>query len=474
MKKTILLLLGLGGVIGALLTFSPGTIFVVLLAMFCAVLILKYLPASERRFVILVFGIGLFLRMILAVSLDAFALAHFKKANMHKVYLEVKDFPPNADYDKIIKENTRCFFKMDDSDHHSIRGYLYAAYAKGIDNIIIRKYLFEEGPASYGWSGYLYIIGGFYYLFDYSPVAVKLVNCLIGVLGAVFVYKIGRTFSRRIGKCALLASAFFPSLIICSTANFKEPSLILLTAMVIWAFIVFRQTKKKRYLLLICVGLLIQCCFTYKRDIGLILLFSILFSFLTILLKRGKSPLVLLFIIVVLGLTIKFVGRQSLSLQEFSIKKIFQELFVLHTGYVNTGGKVYRVLDNRYYERPNLVYGMGWVEIIFSSARSLIHFLFEPFPWRMVNFSLLFAYLQMVIWYILFFFACVGFLKIKDYNYTLYLPLVFYLLMGTLIIALPSGNVGTVFRHRDILSPFFFVFSAVGISYVFNFKKEDL
>lgn len=463
-KEVMLISLGLGVIIGAFLAFSPGTLFVIILAGFSCLFVLKYLPPSERRFVKWVFIIGLALRMVVVVSLDVAALVCFKEAAMQKVE---ENNPPDTNYRRLIREKTRSFFKMSDSDYYSMRGYVYAAHFKGLDNIIIRRYL-NPTALGYGWSAYLYIIGLFYYLFDYSPVAVKFLNCLIGVLGAVFIYKIGLNFNKQIARIAFLTTMFVPSLIIWSTANLKEPILIMLSGAAIWASIVFLKTKEIQYLAIPPLAIFMQFCFS-KTEIWLVLLASILLSFIAMLSLRKKIILISLFLIICI------IGPKNISIQDFpsAVRKTALSLYANHIGNVNTGGSIYRVLNDKYYSQPGLLYEIRIGEFVASAIKSIIHFLFEPFPSRMANLSFLPTYIQMLLWYLLLFFACVGFVKGKIYGYESYLPLLFYTILGTGIMALASGNVGTLFRHRDIFSPFYFLFAAVGIAYLFRLGNQN-
>jgi hypothetical protein len=41
------------------------------------------------------------------------------------------------------------------------------------------------------------------------------------------------------------------------------------------------------------------------------------------------------------------------------------------------------------------------------------------------------------------------------------------------MLALVSGNMGTAARHRDAIAPFIFIFSAIPLSKLFHFKKDE-
>lgn len=460
-KKVVLISLVMGIAIGTSFTISQGTFFIIILASICGFFVIKSTPKSEKKFVTWVFIIGLLLRMSMSVALDMSALIYFKEATMQEV---AQKNPPDTNPDRLIKEKIRSFYKMPDSDYYSMRGYVYAAHVKGFDNIIVKHYLGPRG-LEYGWSGYLHIIGLFYYLFGYSPISVKFLNCLIGVLTAVFIYKISLNFNKKTAKIAFSLSIFFPSLIIWSTTNFKDPILSLLSAVSIWAFINFLKNKKIRYLALSFLCIPILPYFT-KMELWLILMASIFLTFAVMLYIQKKGLFIL-----VLGIVL-FVVLIAFQQQDISIKTQIRRIYGNHIGHIHTGGIVYKVLDDKYYDQPDLLYEMGAMEFAYSSIKSLAHFLFEPFPNRMINSSLFLFYMQIILWYLFLFLAGIGLLRSLVYGYKSYLPLLIFLTLGTIAVALASGNVGTLFRHRDILSPFYFIFTGLGIAYFFGLEHD--
>ena len=79
------------------------------------------------------------------------------------------------------------------------------------------------------------------------------------------------------------------------------------------------------------------------------------------------------------------------------------------------------------------------------------------------------AYPQMVLWYLVLLWVPVGLWRgwrahraATVLNWT-------YVLLITSIVALASGNIGTAFRHRDMVIPFYLMFGVAGfLPYVFR------
>jgi len=133
-----------------------------------------------------------------------------------------------------------------------------------------------------------------------------------------------------------------------------------------------------------------------------------------------------------------------------------------HAGHIATAGYVYKLLDERLYEERATVLDMHFDEAGRFIVRALEGYVTVPLPWQARSASAL-AYLpEQVIWYIIVALAPIGlvFSFRRD-------PLVAGLLFGFAVVAavtvaMTSGNVGTLVRHRGLALPYVVWLSAVG------------
>lgn len=85
-----------------------------------------------------------------------------------------------------------------------------------------------------------------------------------------------------------------------------------------------------------------------------------------------------------------------------------------------------------------------------------------PLPWQVSSWSAL-AYLpEQVIWCILVGLATIGFPVGLRKDPLVTGMLVGYILVGSAIVALASGNIGTMVRHRAVVVPFVAMLSVLG------------
>lgn len=455
------------GLAGVLAFFSPGTLFISLLVTLIGCRINRSADPRDRKFVTVIFFIAVSLRISLSLVQDAAVIFLNPGFSMS----ENMDFEPNDNEPTdLIKEKMRVFMKVPDSDYSSAKGYVYTIVARGADNKLTRDQ-FTKGK-EYGWHGYLYVIGFFYYLFGYSPISVKFINCILGALAAVVIYNMAAVnFNRPAARIAGLLFAFFPSLICWSTTNLKDSSVVLISAFFVYSLCMFLARRRIVYVLFMIGSTVMQFLLT-KHEIWFVFLasFTITVAVDWFLFKaKRRIWLVLLCVIVYSFMPAGFKSRAAGSLADNA-----KTLLVRHAGYVWPKGVNYKVLEDKYYNAPNSIYGITPGYFIKSSGKLFLHFMFEPFPGRMFQLSFLPAIPQMLLWYFLIPFTAIGIIRGFALNKKAALAIFVYLSLLTFIIALSSGNVGTLYRHRDYVTPFYLIFAALGLARVFRRRRSPV
>ncbi len=448
MKRQLpFLIIGILG--GILFTSSPGTVFVLGLVLFISLAFWKFLGKDHRRFIVFLFLAGFLARAALSLGLDG--LSCLVEGERPHIKGAVRDDDIN------IVDRTRSYLGMGDSDYYSERGYALAQLAKGTLRVPSSSH-----QGQYGWHGYLHVIAAFYTLFDFSPVAVKLVNCLLGaLLGPVLFFLASSFFNSAIARWSALSAAFFPSLILWSASNLKDPLLFLLTALLFLLFVKIRQksawTRRSFYMGAFALTLYAHAMMrsaAYPMALIGCLLVSLLFTT-----PRRKSIRWIFLMLLLAGI---FMNQPR-------IRSFLEQGFARHVGHIQTRGTVYRYLPEPFYTRATLEEwgrsGKLGLSTAIYLARAVLHYLAEPIPivTKINSFLLAAACPQMVLWYLLLLFAFLGMQVSARWNFQdtffLLLTLGAWIFLG----ALTSGNVGTVFRMRDMVSPYLLMFACVGI-----------
>lgn len=440
-----------GILLGGLAALSPGWFFIGLLAAGFALLLSRITGAADRKFVARLFLAGFVVRAMLSIGLDAGSCIVEKEFPAHR--------GPPAYWELGISDKTRGYLLVGDSDFYSARGQALVQYVRGSrePGVIYRL-------NQYGWNGYIDLIGLFYYVFGFSPSAVKGINCLLGAACGTLVFFLARDiFNRKIARWAAVGTAFFPSLLFWSLTNLKDIPFIFLTLLVILLFVRLIRAPgiraKGMHVLYLALVLLVH---SLVREVFFALLLAMLL--LAALFSRWKTwPWLLLASAVPVGI---FLIEKNPVVQSH-VRAMLAQFFHKHIGYVSTPGISYLLFPVSFYVPAYL---WEWVAsgtmdwpIWAGLLKVPFHFFLEPLPWRFDSAVQMPALLQMVVWYNILFFAVWGVLSALKRR----APGHFYLLLPFLsfsyLIGLTNGNVGTLFRIRDLITPLLLIYAAVGL-----------
>jgi hypothetical protein len=136
---------------------------------------------------------------------------------------------------------------------------------------------------------------------------------------------------------------------------------------------------------------------------------------------------------------------------------------VYHAGHLQTAGYSYAILDPRYYEdRILLSRALTRREAAQFVARSLASYVTEPLPWKGQSWFLRAYIPEHIVWWLLVALLPFGVLAGLRIDPVLTLLLCTHGVMIMLVVALTSGNAGTLVRHRGLILPYVVWLSALG------------
>lgn len=439
-----------GGVLGVWWHFSPGSVFVLLLVALMGALLYRGAAVEDRRFLLTLFLVGFMARALLSLGLDGGSWLVNRE-------WPKKSGPPNG-WDLGIVDKTREYMKMGDSDYLSQRGYAAAQLAKGSREPIV-LFRLQQG---YGWNGYTYVIGAFYYLFDFSPCVVKWLNCVIGALLGPYLFAIAKAcFNPSIARWAGTLATYFPSLMLWSASNLKDPSIHLLTLTLCWLFVKIRQARGMGAILwqgLLFVGVLWAHATLRSAVYSLVLVASFLGTAGLLWAARRMWRLVAIGVIL---LGVLWTHPQQ-------VQSAFAWAFYLHRGHVITPGMSYRYLPEAYYvpELRDALQISGRLVTPQMLCRAIpvavFHYLLEPLPGKADNLFIVLALVQMMLWYVIVCLAAIGIYGSVRWNSRRSLFMVTTLAAWVVLGALTGGNIGTAVRMRDMITPFVILFGCAG------------
>lgn len=325
-------------------------------------------------------------------------------------------------------------------------------------------YAFQE----YGNSGLPYVYAAMHMMIGDSPYGAHLLNTLMAVTGAVILHKLLRSSYGRVPALAtLLLLLCVPTLFVWSVSALKEPAFFLLTTVALASIMVAVSSP---HLLLRPLAAVVAIAaingVALIRPVGWAVClggFAVGIAARVATRRAWLCVAGLVVAIVVVGRAVQQPQVQAQILQQF------RTVAVVHIGNVETQGYAYKLLDSYFYTRwmaNNTVAFMQLDEAARYALRAFVSFFAVPTPWQIVSLPALLFLPEQVLWYCAILLAIVGVSAGLRRDSWLTMLLAGYCLVGAAIISLPSGNIGTFIRMRDMVVPFVFCLSGLGASSV--------
>jgi 4-amino-4-deoxy-L-arabinose transferase-like glycosyltransferase len=314
----------------------------------------------------------------------------------------------------------------------------------------------------YGRSGHVYAITLFYSLFGYSPAAVKGISALFGVLTGLLVYDLTRDLAgTRAARLACWLVWYWPSLMLWSVTNLKDPYTVFLMCLAVWAF---HRWLAQRHLSLLVLAATALCAYATIKDY----LWWVIVAAMALTWVLHLRPRTLRLGLVAAGLAMAWVLTTHAAWLDARLKQGIRTVAISHINFSREKAMSYRLLPDFYYEgvadHQPLQGRVGYHDLVRMVLLGTGYFLLVPLPWRVTSLPQALAVPQMLCWYGLLVAAAVGIwsmLRVQGRACCLTVSLLAAL---TVALSITGGNIGTAFRHRDLVTPLYLMFAAIGIN----------
>jgi hypothetical protein len=421
-----------GALAGVLYALSPLTLIVLVGAVFLVRWFARDLPEREYRWFI---GI-----LIAAFALRLLAVAALFLTSPH--------------------DTQAAAMLFGDENYTLYRSWRMRDALVGVPML---KYDYLIANDSYGRSNYLTAIAFVQLLVGPAPYALRLLNALVFIGAMLLFFRVmRRAFGTVVAFGGLTVLLFLPTLFFWSISLLKEPFYFVLTVVVLAAAI--ECVRNPVWLKRAAAAGAGAACLWMLHDLRTgavsetIAGLALGFAGWSVAFKGWRRASVIAAAVVV-----ALVLAASPSLQARVVTNI-NFAATLHTGHVFTVGHAYKLLDEPFYVTPVALppYTLTAGEMTRFVVRAFGSYLLVPLPWQINTAGELVYLPEQIVWYLLMALAIVGLPAAYRRD-----PLVTCLLVGSLIptaivVAMTTGNVGTLIRHRTLIVPFLVWLSAVG------------
>lgn len=338
-----------------------------------------------------------------------------------------------------------------DSITYEWRGWEIANYWRGTRSAVYST-VYSAGVTGVGTRVvYYYLHGVIYYIFGFRPILPQIVNCFVGAFLVFPIYDIGnRLFDRKTARLASRIVMFFPSLVMWSTVNVRDMFIPLICAVILLNVLLLKEKKSLGSLLRIVILLFIML--NVRGYMVHIILLSIMLGIFFPTRRRFFTASVLIFLFII---TLRIAMPSSFQTQ--GITKVDEQLAVMQQVRQGRGvGGRTTVMEET---------DISTAEGAFNALpAALFYTVFAPFPWKLGSSLQNFTIPEMFLYYYLLFFAVRGMLLCYKKCLAKHSVLIAFILIGTILHALASNNIGTSYRMRAQILPFIFLYSAFSIS----------
>jgi hypothetical protein len=320
--------------------------------------------------------------------------------------------------------------------------------------------------------GFQYLAGLFFFVTGASArLPLAAMNCFFGALTVVLVYRTAISlFSRWTAIRAGWIACFFPSLIIWSAQTLKEPVIIFLEALALYACVNLKLSGfSVKYVFLCATAIVLLPPFRFYAAYlaGAVAIMALVIPRIgeQINARIGKSQssfkaalaaLAVAALVAPLVLSSGYLARNEAYLERFTqLKEIEKFKSNVAIGY---GSGVESGYD--------LGSPTGLAMAIGIGGSHLLHLLLAPFPWQLGGGSLrmLLTTPELAIWWWLVIVGLIpGIWHVCKTRLADVQPMLFFILGLGLLYSMMFGNVGLIFRQRAQLMPWLLIIAVVGL-----------
>ena len=325
----------------------------------------------------------------------------------------------------------------------------------------------------YGATSFLYIPTAFFYLFGPEGlIAVRLINPFFGACLPLMVYGLTRDlFGRPAGRIASITVSLFPSLILWSLDLLKDTTFIVMTLATVWGLVRFQ--RRKRLGSWLAAAVMAALSFTVRNNLGILLLALVGLGWIPVVWRRcvGRSPArALLALLLLAAVFLSPPVRGVMGVQLYW-------LFSIQRGAASTAGRsTYPLWNRRLYRHKapeTFLADVKPLDVLRAFGLGQYHFWLEPTPWGPRSRGERLAIPQMMLWYVILLASLAGIWRLRRNPSELFVLLVF-LGAASAIIGMTGGNVGTIFRHRDVLTPVLIAAAGGGLAGWLNRPRDPV
>jgi hypothetical protein len=295
-----------------------------------------------------------------------------------------------------------------------------------------------------------------------APYGIHALNVAIYVTAALVLFRLARgAYGPDVALPGLGVLLFWPTWIAWSVSALKEPLFVLVAAVEVWCVLQVWQAASCRRKIVAAFGAIVGAAALegIREGGGVVALGGALVgSVAAAISTRGRVAALVVLAVMLPGV---WLVLQQPAVTDWVLATA-RRAAAYHAGHLMTPGHVYELLAPVYYTEPSLARGVPPDEAARFVVRAAGHFLVQPLPWEAESTALRLYFPELAAWYVLVGLTALGVVHAARANPLVTLVLAAHAAILSAIIALSSGNIGTLIRHRGLVIPYVVWFAVIG------------
>lgn len=310
-------------------------------------------------------------------------------------------------------------------------------------------------------TSFLHVLATLQLLFGPAPYGAHLFSVLCYVGASLLLYRLVRTsFGRLPALMGLVILLFLPTQFSWSISALKEPFYFLTMSVGLAAAVTVARpgaALKRASAVAVIVASALVAQSVREGGLAMAGIGAAAGLLLGALLRRPRLALPL----ALLALLAVPVAASRGAVRDRVVSAVRQAAN-RHWSQVNASGYIYTILDRGFYARTNASAEMTLRQSVRYVAGSFASYLFVPLPWTIQSRTALLYLPEQIVWYAMLLLVPIGVFAGLKRDLQLTALLVAYAATAAALVALTSGNVGTLVRHRGLAVPYLLWFSVLG------------
>jgi hypothetical protein len=312
-----------------------------------------------------------------------------------------------------------------------------------------------------GRSGYLLVLAVLQAFVGDAPYAIHILNAVVYLGGALLLHRIARaSFGPLPAIGGFTVLLFFPSLFAWSISALKEPMYVFVAAVELLCVLTLVRSRTWTGRVAALVGVVIT-------------------AFMLESLRKGGSQVAMagavagiagglivprpkLFLATALIVPLAIVAALQVPRVQDRVLTVVRDSVRYHAGHVLTAGHTYQLVNPHYYSNWEAIFKIGPAEATQYVSRAVVRYFVEPLPWIPRSRAMLAYVPEQAAWWSLLLVVPFGIAAGLKRDALLTSVLLSHAVAIIMMVALTSGNIGTLIRHRGLVLPYLVWIAALG------------